>query len=151
MPQCTCCFSVGADCVAASSNRLLSEKLTVLQPSFDAAESSEMIPINPNAQASNYITYHCIFYYRYANAASHTPAKSTRFRRENLTRVQPSSAPLLLDSMMHVNTECDLLDSRFMLVSPIRRFSVPLRITFKASSTAQQQQVVSDKFPHPQD
>lgn len=72
------------------------------------------------------------------NAAARTPAKSTRLRRENLTRVHPSSAPLLLDSMMHVNTECDLLDSRFMLVSPIRRFSVPLRITFKASSTAQQ-------------
>ena len=65
-----------------------------------------------------------------------TPAKSTKLRRENLTLVQPSSAPLLLDSMMHVNTEWDLLDSRFMLVSPIRRFSVPLRITFKASSTA---------------
>lgn len=64
------------------------------------------------------------------------PARSTRFRRENLTRVQPSSAPLVLDSMMQVNTEWERLDSLFMLVSPMRLFSVPLRITFRASSTA---------------
>ena len=64
------------------------------------------------------------------------PARSTRFRRENLTLVQPSSAPLVLDSMMQVNTEWERLDSLFMLVSPKRRFSVPLRITFRASSTA---------------
>jgi len=53
-----------------------------------------------------------------------------------LTRVQPSSAPLVLDSMMQVNTEWERLDSLFKLVSPMRLFSVPLRITFRASSTA---------------
>ncbi len=64
------------------------------------------------------------------------PARSTRFKRENLTLVQPSSAPLVLDSMMQVNTEWERLDSLFMLVSPMRLLSVPLRITFRASSTA---------------
>ena len=42
-----------------------------------------------------------------------------------------------VDSIVQVNTECERLDSWFILVCPILRFRAPLRIRPSASSTAQ--------------
>lgn len=55
-----------------------------------------------------------------------------------MTEVTPCVL-LLLFSTTQVNTECDLLDSLFMRVSPVCLFSAPFRIRASTWSTAQQE------------
>lgn len=63
------------------------------------------------------------------------PARSIKLSRLNRMLVMPLSF-FEWDSMIQVNTECDLLDSLFMFVSPTLRFSDPFFISAIASSTA---------------
>ncbi len=57
------------------------------------------------------------------------PARSIKLKRENFLMVMPSL--ISSASMMTVKTECDLLDSLFIAVSPTRRFRVPNFILVK--------------------
>ena len=69
------------------------------------------------------------------------PARSMRLRREKRMLVTPAVLRSV-DSMVQVSTLWERLDSWFILVCPILRFWVPLRIRAAASSTAPRAETV---------
>jgi hypothetical protein len=70
-----------------------------------------------------------------SKAPGHAPARSTKLRREDRTWVMPESS-VVLHSSTAVNTECERLDSLFIIVSPILRFSCPCSSSAATSPTA---------------